>query len=91
MAITTNVPWDPESLKLPAVLVNRFQITPFGTHLRVSFAEIVKPSPTSSEIVSYRFVAMITVDDATQLAQVLMTAVSSLAAAQPPAPSPPKA
>ena len=87
MPVETNVPWDPESIKLPAVFVNRFQSTPFGTHLRVSFAEIIREVPTGAEHLSYRFVAMLTMEDAKLLAQVLMTASGMVSAKLPPSPT----
>jgi hypothetical protein len=92
MAVVTNVPLDPESLKVPAVWVNRFQITAYGGNFRVSFAEVVKTKADSPETVAVRFAAFLTPAEVRELAQLLTTAADmfapvtgALSAAPPPA------
>ncbi len=88
MAVETNVPWDPESLKLPAILINRIQIARFGTNFRLSLAETVK-QPDGPDIIAYRFAAILTPEDIRQMGQVFTAAAAEASANLPTPPSSP--
>lgn len=72
MAIESNARLDPETLKIPAVFSNRFQLLTASGNVRITFAESGQASPEDTPVVAYRSAIVLTIDDARQLAHAIL-------------------
>jgi hypothetical protein len=85
MATKTHVPLDPESLKIPAIFTNHFQILATGGNVRITFAEAVGVKPGDPPSIAYHLAVALTLQDARELAEGIL---ASLTRTPPSADSP---